>query len=163
MLHPIYLGSQNLDLGVTSNPSWPCSSYKEPLVAIVVVSTVSYQPITTHYVIVSVCKSNKTTCPRIEVEQSCQFDWFKDTKTNSLAKKQCNVQLSHCWCMELPCRVLISGLLKFLWVSELEFIRGRLWWHIQPWARKFQLPRSNGTHHNAIQFNSNIKQTHKCL
>ncbi len=74
MLHSIYLGNQNSDLGVTSNQELTPFSYKEPLLATVVVSTVSYQPITTHYVIVFVCESNKTTCPQIEVEQYCQFD-----------------------------------------------------------------------------------------
>ncbi len=48
MLCSIYLGGRNSDLGVTSNSSWPRSSYKESLLAVVVVSTVSYQPITTH-------------------------------------------------------------------------------------------------------------------
>ncbi len=34
MLHSVYLGSRNLDLGVTSNPSLLHSSYEEPLLSV---------------------------------------------------------------------------------------------------------------------------------
>ncbi len=65
-LRSIYLESRNTELGVRSN-----LSYEEPLLAIVVVSTVGYQPVTTHCdSFVQKQQNNMST----EVEEYSQFD-----------------------------------------------------------------------------------------
>ncbi len=89
--HCIYLRSRTL--GVKSKLTPFQLQVSLLLLAIVVVNALSYQSITTHYVIA--------------------FD-LTTQKQDLLANKKCNVQLSHCVCTQLPIWILISGLQKFL-------------------------------------------------
>ncbi len=78
---------------------------------------------TTHCVIVFVCKRNKTTCPQTKVEQNCQFEWFNETKTRLtgwLAAVMCSFLIVTAW----GCHTAFQSqaLLKFLRVFKLEFL-----------------------------------------